>query len=185
MSEAFIGEIRLFAGNYAPQNWALCSGQLLSINDNQALFTLLGTTYGGDGVNTFGVPDLRGRVPVGAGQGAGLTQRVPGQSFGSVSSTVLGQNMPSHTHAFYATSQTANTPSPVDSSAPASLTFGVFTPLNATKGLYSTGGTKPNVALNPATVSVVNGGSAPHSNLMGSIVLNYIIALAGTFPPRP
>lgn len=184
MSEAFIGEIRLFAGDYAPQNWALCDGSVLSINDNQVLFVLLGTTYGGDGVNTFALPDLRGRVPISTGNGTGLTPRTLGQAVGSALTYIAPQNMPSHSHSFYASSQLADNASPIDAQAPASRTVGVFTPQAATKGLYSNGGTKPNVTLNSATLSVQPGGGAPHGNLMGSIAINYIIALAGIFPSQ-
>lgn len=184
MSEAFIGEIRLFAGNYTPQDWALCNGQLLSIQQNQVLFTLLGTTYGGDGVNTFALPDLRGRVPVGAGTGTGLTQRNLGQATGSALTSIGVQHMPAHSHTLYASTQLADAASPVDAQAPASRTLGAFTAQGSTKGLYSNGGTNPNVTLNPATVSVAPGGGQPHANLMGSMALNYIIALAGIYPSQ-
>lgn len=184
MSEAFIGEIRLFAGNYEPQDWALCNGQLLSIQQNQVLFTLLGTTYGGDGVNTFALPDLRGRVPVGAGAGPGLTQRNLGQAMGSAQTSIGVQHMPAHSHTFYASTQLADAASPVDTQPPASRTLGVFTAQSSTKGLYSNGGTNPNVTLNSAAVSVAPGGGQPHANLMGSMALNYIIALAGIYPSQ-
>ena len=109
MAEAFLGEIRMFGGNFAPVGWAFCQGQLLPISQNTALFSLLGTTYGGDGVQTFALPDLQGRVPLGMGQGPGLSPYVEGQTGGAESFTLTTQQMPAHSHAVAATGSQSTT----------------------------------------------------------------------------
>src|SRR6185437_6635000 len=109
MSDYFVGEIRMFGGNFAIKNWAFCNGQFMSIAQNQALFSLIGTTYGGDGVRTFALPDLRGRLPIGQGQGIGLSPRTMGENAGSEQVTVLLNEMPLHSHAFNATADAATT----------------------------------------------------------------------------
>ncbi len=191
MSEAYLGEIRLFAGNYAPENWALCNGALLSISSYEALYTILGLTYGGDGKTTFGLPDYRGRLPVGQGTGLGLTPRVLAQTMGTETCTVTEANTPPHTHLFMVSTNTANSATPVDTAEPGGMTFGQFTPSGTTiKGLYSAGtGTAQAVTLNPQFLghALGSGGSAakPHDNMMGSLAINYIICLLGVYPTRP
>ncbi|WP_202760110.1 phage tail protein, partial [Delftia acidovorans] len=131
MSEAFIGEIRLFAGNYAPEGWAPCDGRLLSINDNSALFTLLGTTYGGNGVTQFALPDLRGRLPIGQGQTLGGTNRILGQQIGTENVTLNVNQIPQHSHAFSAAAA-ASTGKP-SGQVPAAVTgFNLYAPAPAT-----------------------------------------------------
>jgi len=107
MSEAFVGEIRLFGGNYSPVNWHKCDGSMLSVSNYQVLYSLLGTTYGGDGVNTFGLPDLRSRLPVGMGQGTNLTNRVIAQKFGEETVALASNQLPVHTHTLVATTTQA------------------------------------------------------------------------------
>src|SRR3954453_18765030 len=112
MSEPFIGEIKLFAGNFAPRGYALCNGQLLAISQNPALFSILGTTYGGNGQTTFGLPDLRGRVPMHAGQGPGLTPRSLGEQSGTETVTLLSTQMPAHSHSLTADNNSADVTDP-------------------------------------------------------------------------
>lgn len=173
MSECFVGEIRMFGGNYAPVQWAMCEGQFLPISQNDALFSLLGTIYGGDGVNTFALPDLRGRVPIHMGQGPGLSTRVIGQSFGSENVTLTGQNLPNHTHALNAASGDGT------SNNPAGNILGAGT---NTVQVYNSAVTAP-VSMNGAAVGTT-GGSQAHSNLMPTQCVNFIIALYGIYPSR-
>jgi microcystin-dependent protein len=160
MAEPFLAELRLMSFAFPPKGWAFCDGQLLAINTNQALFSLLGTTYGGDGRTTFGLPDLRGRTPV--HMGAGLTL---GQRLGEEFHTVTISEMPEHTHAVQASRTTANAAAP-----------GV---LAAAGNAYRTG--SPGVSLHPATTATV-GGSQPHENRPPSLVLGWCIATQGIFP---
>lgn len=164
--EPFIGQIQLVAWNFAPPGWALCNGQLLQIAQSQALFALIGTTYGGDGRSTFAVPDLRGRVPVNQGNGIGLTPRVMGESAGTESVSLSIAEMPMHSHSFQGS---------ID--APG-RSGGVL----VTNGLLNTG--PFDSTLDPLTISNA-GGSAPHQNMQPYLVMNYIIALEGIFPSRP
>ena len=166
----FIGEIILFAGNFAPRNWAFCNGQLLSISQNTALFSILGTTYGGNGQTTFALPDLRSRVPVHAGQGPGLSSYALGQVGGEETTTLTVNQMPAHAHT--ATNPAANT-DPTSNRPAASLA-------PARGGAY---GPTPAAQLAGPTVAPT-GGSQPHSNLQPHLTLNYIIALFGIFPSR-
>lgn len=177
MSDNFIGEIRIFAGNYAPMYWAMCNGQSMNLQQNQALFSLIGTTFGGDGVNTFNLPDLRGRVVMGQGQGTGLTNRVLAQTGGTETVTLTQAQMPAHTHSF----QVVSAPAAVTTN-PSNAYFGVppanvdlYTPSNATSVTKG--------AMDAAAVSYV-GGNQAHSNTMPCQVLTYIIALMGTYPTR-
>ncbi|OZY84694.1 phage tail protein [Cellvibrio mixtus] len=175
MSEAFIGEVRVFGGNFAPVNWHLCDGSLLPISQYEALFALIGTVYGGNGVNTFGIPDLRGRLPVGQGQGLGLTNRIIGQSFGSESVSLVTNQLPAHNHAFNATTDTAVAPSPAN---------GVFaTQTDGDKIYVAANGTNQPAVLAANSV-VQTGGSQPHDNIMPSLGISYIICLNGIFPSR-
>ena len=188
MSEAFLGEIRMFAGNYAPQDWAICDGSLLQVQSFEALFVVLGTTYGGNGVTTFGLPDYRGRVPVGQGTGTGLTPRTLGQTMGSETVAMTTANTPVHSHAFMVSKNPATSATPNPPGAPKSQTFGEFTGAGVIKGLYSTQATNP-VSLSPLFLSQAlvpaQGAPLPHNNMMGSLAINYIICLSGIFPTRP
>jgi microcystin-dependent protein len=166
VSEPFIGSIVLFAGNFAPRGWAFCNGQILSIAQNTALFSILGTTYGGNGQTTFALPDLRGRVPVSQGQGPGLSNYSLGETAGVESVTLLQQQMPTHTHTQPASNgqQTTNRPNGA---------------VPAQGGVYASAG--DGSALDPTSPA---GGSQPHENRPPYLALNYIIALEGIFPSR-
>jgi microcystin-dependent protein len=178
MSDYFIGEIRMFGGNFAIQNWAFCNGQIMNISQNQALFALIGTTYGGNGVQTFGLPDLRGRIPVGQGQGPGLSSYAMGQMSGSEQVTVQLNQMPMHSHPFSVTADAATIATVGSTVLPAKPTV--------TNGLlYTITGAAPNTPepLAPTVVGMT-GGNLPHDNIMPSLCLTFIIALTGIFPSR-
>jgi microcystin-dependent protein len=164
MATPFLGELKIISWNFAPKGWALCNGQLLPINQNQALFSILGTTYGGNGTTTFALPDLRGRVPIHVGQG--FTQ---GQAAGQEFHTLTQSEMPMHTHIANANSGNATTPIPTGNL------------LGAGNNMYA----QPTnlVTLDPSSVTNV-GGSQPHENRQPFLVLNYCIALTGIFPSR-
>lgn len=173
--EPFIGEIRIFAGNYAPRGWALCNGQLLPINQNAALYSILGVTYGGDGRTTFGLPDLRGRVPMHAGNGNGLTNRPLGQKSGSEETTIAVANLPAHSHTAvsHADSNVAVSDSPK----------GAVPARNAASTPQFS--SEENAELKSGAVTIEEtGGGQPVSTMQPFLVLNYIIALQGIFPPR-
>jgi len=171
MSEAFIGEIKMFAANFAPRNFALCDGQLLAVSQNDALFSLLGTIYGGDGRTTFGLPDLRGRIPIHAGNGPGLTSRSLGAKSGVENATVSGNQLPPHSHLVQTT--TANAAS-VD---PAGKMLG-----QSSEALYRQSGGAL-VDMHPD--SIANSGSGQsHANMQPYIAIHFIIALVGTYPSR-
>lgn len=172
MSEPFIGEIRMFAGTFAPRNWAFCDGQLLAISQNDALFSLLGTIYGGDGRTTFGLPDMRGRVPVQFGQGPGLSNRTLGARFGEEQVDLTVDQIPPHSHQLSA----ASTGGTADTAA------GNVQASSASVRAYRAD-TPPSVQLATSTI-VESGGGAPHSNLMPSLCVNFIIALFGIYPSR-
>ena len=179
MGDQFVAEIRLFGCNFAPTGWAQCNGQLLAISQNTALFSLLGTQYGGDGRSTFGLPNLQGNLAGGQGAGPGLSQRFIGEQDGSPSVTLLSAEMPSHTHSLQAKNNTASSPNPGSNA----LAKGAY-PNGATNGsiaLYQTAA--PNVQMNVQAVQP-QGGNQPHNNLMPYQTLNYCIALQGIFPPR-
>lgn len=173
--DQFVAEIRIFPFNFAPTGWAQCNGQLLQIRSNTALFSLLGTTYGGDGKSTFGLPNLQGSAPMHPGQGPGLSTYYLGESGGSPTVTLLQSEMPAHTH-----NLAAHTQDPGDLNAP-----------NATRSLATSGGgsaynsntTSNLVGLSPTAVAPA-GGSTPHNNLQPLLALNFCIALQGIFPPR-
>lgn len=165
MSTPFLGEIKIVSFNFPPKGWALCNGQLLPINQNQALFAILGTTYGGNGQTTFGLPDFRGRIPLHWGNGVALGQRA-----GEEAHTVTMNEMPSHTHPLMATKAGAAVPA---------LTGNTFA--QASGGIY--GNPASLTTLLPSTVSNV-GSSQPHLNQQPFLVLNFIIALVGMFPSQ-
>jgi microcystin-dependent protein len=171
MSQAFLGTIRLVGFNFAPVGWALCQGQSLAINTNTALFSLLGTYFGGNGQTTFNLPDLRGRIAVGQGQGPGLSNYDQGQVGGVETVTLTTSQAPTHTHTMMAAA-TVTTPNPGPS-----LVLG--TPATAVK-LYGSNAPTP---LASGSISAF-GSSSPHENREPSLALNYIIALAGIFPSR-
>jgi len=179
--DPYLGEIKLFTGNYAPAGWHICDGSMLSISQYQALYAVLGTKFGGDGVNTFGVPDLQSRLPVGQGAGTGLTPRTLAQSGGSETITLATENLPLHTHPL-----TASTVTTGSVKAPNNNYLGVLTVSNTAFNTpigyipdATTGLTK--VTLADGTVSY-EGGSQAHNNIMSYMVLNYIICLIGIFP---
>ena len=176
MTESFLAEIRMFAGNFAPTGWALCNGQLMSISQNTALFALLGTTYGGDGRVTFGLPDLMGTAPMQQGQGAGLSARWLGETGGQPEVTVLTSQMPAHTHLPNAFDGSGDATSPANA-VWASAQFG-----RIGTNMYSTA--TPDQHMNPVTTGMT-GGSQPHNNMPPYLCVSFIIALQGIFPQRP
>jgi microcystin-dependent protein len=172
MAEVFIGSLMLVPYTFPPKGWAFCQGQLLSISQNTALFSLLGTFYGGDGRSTFGLPNLQGSVAIGQGQGPGLSNYVIGQSGGASSVTLQPAETPfPHQHSIMATI------------APANQTGAANSGMGRTSSNIYSGQTSPLVDMNQAALSVV-GGSQPHNNLMPYLTLNWIIALQGIFPTR-
>ncbi|MGH6834120.1 MAG: phage tail protein [Methylocella sp.] len=178
MAQPFLGQIFLVGFNFAPVGWALCNGQLLSIAQNTALFSLLGTQYGGDGIQTFGLPNLQSRVPVGMGQGPGLSPYVIGEQTGSETVTLTVGQMPAHNHLVAANAATATVASPRGADLAQSETT-TRTAVNT----YSTPPMTALVTLDPATIQP-NGGSQPHPNIQPVLAMNYIIALQGIFPSR-
>ena len=178
MSNMFIGEVRPFGGNFAPAGWALCNGQLLQIADNSALYALIGTTYGGDGQTTFGLPDLQGRVPLHQGQGTGLTSRTIGEKSGTPTVTLLQGNLPAHSHSLNATAANATSSTVAGNLLPAK-------PTASNSHLYTNQGTTPPTpdTLAPTACGTA-GQSQPHDNMMPTLTVTYIIALQGIFPSR-
>jgi len=171
MANPYLGEIRMFGGNFAPQGWAFCNGQLLPINQNAALFDLLGTTYGGDGQTTFALPNLQSRVPINQGTGPALPPYVMGQVGGEENHTLTLAELPAHSHEFVSSG-----PAVLDSPSGAALgspTSGV--------ALYAMGG--PTGTMNPAGNATIGGGQA-HPNLMPYLCVTFIIALFGIFPSQ-
>ncbi|HEY3897328.1 MAG TPA: tail fiber protein [Chthoniobacter sp.] len=166
MSAPYIGEIRMFAGNFAPVGWAFCNGALVPISENDALFNLLGTTYGGDGQNTFGLPDLRSRVPIHWG-----ASFVPGANGGVESVTLGTPTIPAHTHTFIASQNAGNQNSPV----------GFLPAANNSVKLYTSAA--PNNNMSPKSIGN-NGGSQPHSNLQPYLCINFILSLYGIYPTQ-
>jgi microcystin-dependent protein len=171
VSQPYVGEIRIFAGNFAPAGWALCNGQLLPISENETLFNLIGTTYGGDGQETFALPDLQGRTPVHAGQGPGISQNYQiGEEAGVEQVTLSVQQMPSHNHPMLASANPgtqANAAGNTISSSP-SINFYIE-------------GIPPDASLNAGTLGPAGGGQ-PHENVQPYLCINYIISLFGIFP---
>ena len=166
MSSPFVGEIRMFAGNFAPVGWALCQGQLVSISENPTLFQLIGTTYGGDGQNTFALPDLRSRVPVHVGPGFAL-----GQAAGTESVTLTVSTIPAHGHVALCNN------APGNQNTPTNNVWGPASPNN-----YYTD-TAPVTNMAPGAIAS-SGGSQPHDNMLPFLVINFIISLFGIFPSQ-
>jgi len=174
MSDPFVAEIRIFAGNFAPTGWATCDGQLLPISQNTALFSLLGTSYGGNGKSNFALPDMAGSAPIGQGQGIGLTQRFIGEQGGEPNVTLLSTEMPGHTHLFDVSTENG---------VQGSLTNSVVLGKSVGGTLYQNNTTQNLTQMNVGTLSVT-GGSFPHNNLQPYLAMTFIIALQGIFPPR-
>jgi microcystin-dependent protein len=178
MAEPYLGEIRMFGGNFPPRGWAMCDGQLLSIAENDTLFSLIGTTYGGDGQNTFGMPDLRGRVPSHQGSKNGQSY-VIGQLAGAESVTLAPTQLPAHPHPFFAASTAGTVGVPttqtmISDQGPAGTGIFGYTPYNPSND---------QVALTAASTTPA-GGSQPHNNMQPYLGINFIIALAGVYPPQ-
>jgi microcystin-dependent protein len=169
MADPFVAEIRMFAGNFAPRGWALCNGQILPIAQNTALFSLLGTTYGGDGRNTFALPNLQGRAPMQPGQGPGLSLRDLGEQGGQEVVTLLESQMPGHNHPLAAFGAAATTGTPAASVSLAQTAAGT--------SIYGP-------AADLQSLGTPAGGGQPHNNMQPYLALTFIIALQGIFPPR-
>ncbi|PIL21531.1 hypothetical protein P775_03890 [Puniceibacterium antarcticum] len=171
MSEPFVGEIRMFAGNFAPSGWAFCEGQLIAISQNDALFNLLGTIYGGDGQTSFALPDMRGRVPIHRGDGPGLSKRPLGSKAGEEHVTLTTSQLPSHSHNFHANTQAAT------SAAPAGKVVALGVGVNFYNAREPTGNMVPSIVSK-------TGGSRPHENMMPSLCISFIISLFGIYPSQ-
>lgn len=175
MSDPFVAEIRMFGFNFAPKGWAQCNGQLLPISQNTALFSLLGTYYGGDGKSTFALPNFEGSVPIGPGQGNGLSEYFLGQQGGNPSITLLQSEIPLHNHAFLGANETGEQKTLANN---ASL-------VNAVGGnIYQTNTSANLTQMNPAQAVSIVGGSLPHNNMQPYLTVNFCIAMQGVFPPR-
>ena len=176
MVTPYLGEIRPFAGNFAPIGWHICDGSLQSIAQNDALFTLLGTTYGGDGQTTFGLPNLLGRTAVGQGQGPGLTNRVLGETAGTETVTLTTAEMPAHNHFVLASTAAATSPN---------MGGGLPGPPDAGALFYLQAATTPVTDQPlPADTITPSGGGQPHDNLMPLVAISYIIAMEGIYPQQ-
>lgn len=171
MSEPFIAEIRIFAGNFAPRGWAFCNGQLLPIAQNTALFSLIGTVYGGDGRTTTALPNLQGRAPMHPGTGPGLLQRRLGQSGGTETAALTESQIPDHTHAMAASANPAESPDPSGNALGRSVGGSIYGP------------DTNRLPLADAAAADEGGGEA-HNNMQPFLAINYIIALVGLYPPR-
>ncbi len=171
MSDPFLGEIKLCGFNFPPKNWAFCNGQLLPINQNQALFSLLGTTYGGDGRTTFALPNLQARLPMHQGGGPGLSRRNIGDIVGEQNHTLLATEMPAHSHQVNASTVAADDPAPGGK---------IWASGGSVDKLF---GSPANTTMNSAAVATA-GQSQPHNNLQPYLVVNFVIALVGIFPSR-
>lgn len=172
MSDAFVGEIRMFGGSFAPRGHALCDGQLLAISQNNALFSLLGTIYGGDGRTTFGLPDLRGRVPLHQGAGQALSQRNLGSKAGSERTGLSAAQLPAHGHELMASTNDADDSNPLTHTTATATATAIY------------GGTGTPVDLHADGITDHVGGGQQHDNVMPYQCINFIIALVGVFPSR-
>lgn len=175
MSNPFLAEVRIFTGGFAPKGWALCDGQLLPISQNTALFSLLGTFYGGDGKSNFALPNLQGCAPMQAGQGPGLSFRGLGETAGEQTVTLLQTEMPAHSHSAQGSTGSTQT-SPTNNAWASGAKLGGG-------NLYFPSTPASNVQMNPFATSIA-GGSQPHNNMMPFLGLMFIIALQGVFPAR-
>ncbi len=171
MAQPYIGELRMFAGNFPPNGWMFCEGQLLPIAENDVLFTLIGTTYGGDGETTFGLPDLRGRIPVHQGTGPGGTSYIMGQTGGTETVTLTSQQIPSHSHPLLASTVSGNQISPQN-----------HVPANSPNIAYYIND-PPDGNMSASAIGQV-GGSQPHNNVQPFLCINFIISLFGIFPSQ-
>lgn len=199
--DPFIGQIIIFAGNFAPRNWAICNGQTLTISENPALFSIIGTTYGGDGRTTFVLPDLRGRVPMGSGNGIGLSPRVIGRRYGSENVTLSEAQMPAHSHATETTISGSSGAARLKASSEVGTTnvpTGKYLAMPPNFGLESVNmyGSSADIQMASDAIEIdvsglsgettVNqaGGNSAHDNIQPSLVMNYIICVNGVYPPR-
>lgn len=174
MATPFVGEIRTFGFNFAPRSWALCNGQILPISQNTALFSLLGTQYGGNGTTNFALPDIQGRAVLSQGQGPGLTDRSMGEMSGSENITLLTSGMPNHTHSLSALPDLGEESDPTGKALARAQGINAYTPTN-------TSGTS---ALAATSLSSFPGSNQPHNNMQPYLALNFCIALQGVFPAR-
>lgn len=182
MSDQFVAEIRIFPFNFPPTGWAFCNGQLMPISQNTALFSLLGTTYGGDGKSTFALPDMQGNAPMQPGQGQGLSQRFLGEMSGVESVTLLQSEIPIHTHSVQALPAASQQPT----ASPNTMANGAWVQ-GSQFGVvqqYTTNLAAPTVTMGAQAITVA-GGSLPHNNMQPYLTLNFCIALQGIFPSRP
>ena len=175
MADPFVGEIRIISCNFAPKGWAFCDGQILPLSQNTALFSLLGTTYGGDGKSTFALPNLQGRAPMHPGQGPGLSLHDLGETGGEETVTLVVSEIPLHSHPVTGSSGVGTLAAPSNTA-----TWGATA--RGKPKVYALGAAN-NLAMNPAAVSA-NGGGQPHNNLQPYLTLNFVIALQGVYPPR-
>ena len=199
--EPFIGQIMMFAGTFAPVNWALCNGQILAISQHTALFSILGTTYGGDGRTSFALPDLRGRVPMGSGDGIGLSPRVTGQRYGSENVTLSVTQMPAHSHSAETTISGSSGAAKLNASSAEGTTnvpTGKYLAMPPNFGLESVNmyGSSADIEMASDAIeidvsglsgeTIVNqaGGNSAHDNIQPSLAMNYIICINGVYPPR-
>lgn len=169
--DPFVAEIRIFPFNFAPRNWAFCAGQLMPLSQNTALFSILGTYYGGNGFSTFGLPDMQGNVPMHPGQGPGLSLHDLGERSGSQTVTLIQSEIPQHTHQLMASTLNSQSISPTNNS------LGRGNPLR----VYTTTGSDAQMSVNTIAAA---GGNLPHNNMMPYLTMNFCIALQGVFPPR-
>jgi microcystin-dependent protein len=179
MSDPFVAEIRIFPFNFPPKGWAFCDGQLMAISQNTALFSLLGTTYGGDGKSTFGLPNLQGNSPMFWGQGAGLSDYFIGQEGGEQNHTLLLGELPLHPHTLNAQAVAGTTSDPNGNT----LCEGAYSFQGNSGNIQCYSATAPNVNMSPNATGFT-GSSTPHNNMMPYLTLNFCIALQGIFPPR-
>lgn len=180
MASPFVAEIRIFAGNFAPIGWALCNGQLLAISQNTALFSLLGTNFGGNGTSNFGLPNLQGSAPLGPGQGPGLSPYVIGQSGGAPTETLITSEMPSHAHTPACLS---TSPNPAPLLSPGGNVWAVTGTRRTPSNMFKANPPGATAAMNGAAIGTA-GGNTPHNNLQPYLAISFIIALQGVFPAR-
>jgi microcystin-dependent protein len=169
MAQPYVGEIRMFGGNFPPVGWLFCDGQLLPISENETLFQLIGTTFGGDGQENFGIPNLQSRLPVHMGQGPGLSNRILAETGGTESVTLTTQQIPSHNHAFVASLDGGTAITPKDNVLGAGASASIYRPAPA------------NLPMNAGSIGAT-GGSQPHDNMHPYLCIDYIISLFGIFP---